>query len=80
MAADRERIVASYLKNQTGEAWDAMLRKANQIGMSDGQPDPDLQYLFRCNDCGEVTKWSMNNAVEAGTPICPECGEDMDLV
>ena len=56
-----------------------MLHRANQIGMADGQPDPDLEYAFRCDDCGEEAKWSMNNVVDAGTPVCPECSEDMEL-
>ena len=78
--AERHEIVAAYIKHQTNDAWDEMLRKANQIGMSDGLPDPDLEYAFRCDDCDEEAKWTMNNVVDAGTPVCPDCGEDMELV
>ena len=80
IAAKRVEIVAAYIKSKTDEAWDSMLRKANQIGMSDGQPDAELQYTFRCDKCSEEVKWSMNNVVDAGTPICPECDEEMELV
>ena len=46
----------------------------------DDEPDPDLEYTFACEECGTKAKWSMNNVVCAGTPICDECGDDMELV
>jgi transcription initiation factor IIE alpha subunit len=35
--------------------------------------------LFHCEDCQTTQRWSYTDLVELGTPICPVCGEDMEL-
>ncbi len=43
------------------------------------------EYLFRTEcDCESYKSykchWTMDDCMDAGTPICPECGDDMELV
>ncbi len=35
---------------------------------------------FKCKECGQETFWSMKDVTEKGTPVCPECDIDMELV
>lgn len=37
-------------------------------------------YLWECRECGEKTHWGIYDCESAGNPVCPECGEDMELV
>ena len=37
-------------------------------------------YLWQCRECGEKAHWGIYDCESAGLPVCPECGEDMELV
>ena len=73
------------LTSEERNAFDVKLAALNDLisqkdSVSTPEPDPDLEYDFSCEECDTKAKWSMNNVVCAGTPICENCGDDMELV
>lgn len=50
----------------------------------DGMKHTDLYLYFECDndDCTnfEEVQWKPELLVESGTPICSDCGEDMEYV
>tara|TARA_Y100000310_G_C20629710_1_gene787951 strand:- start:133 stop:369 length:237 start_codon:yes stop_codon:yes gene_type:complete len=43
------------------------------------QPDINLEYIFRCPECGETATWTMAQVPDNGSPMCLECDQDMEL-
>jgi len=44
--------------------------------------DPGASYsrLWRCSGCGRVVTWSYEDLAEGGTPYCPDCDDDMEMI
>ena len=36
--------------------------------------------MWRCDECGLVTRWYYLDFIESGNPICAECDEEMELI
>lgn len=39
----------------------------------------DVEVAFICHACKQTAGWTMNDAVNSGLPVCPDCGDDMEL-
>ena len=49
------------------------IKKNNTIPVS------KITLLWSCTECKVQAEQPLGEIVEAGTAICPECGEDMEL-
>ena len=36
--------------------------------------------LFRCKECGSTAKWTIQDLIDRGAPVCQECDEDMTII
>jgi len=39
-----------------------------------------IDVNFECEKCERTTQCSISEAIENGTPMCPDCDEEMKLV
>ena len=48
------------------------------------EPKPDdprgVPYPWECRVCETKTMWSYFDCANSGTPVCPDCGDDMTMV
>ena len=42
--------------------------------------DVDIQCVWECSECQEKAVVAPDWYQENGTPMCPECGDDMDYI
>ena len=38
-----------------------------------------MERTWLCEECDEYTTWTYEDLASRGTPVCPECDEDMTL-
>ena len=38
----------------------------------------EVSRTWECPECGDTVKWSYEDLVQSGTPVCGSCETDMD--
>ena len=73
----RENLLEQELRSQD---WSDLIVLCRRVQEFLDNPDPDLEYHFKCPDCGETSPWTMGRVPENGSPMCTDCDQEMELI
>ena len=65
---------------RTAASGEALERSEHPQPETTTLPPSAISTSWSCDDCGESTSAPLTELPEIGTPVCGDCGDDMDLV